>query len=217
VVNGSPAVREAVLGVADEVGARGVVVDDPVTFALSDGDRTYEAVYRGERVDTRLAAPYECENIQTAVTAAEAGPYDVPAAAVRETLATYKGAGRCEFVGASPEVLLDGAHNPDGAAALAAVLDRAEDVTLVFGGSEDGWRPTLDRLLPVVDRVVATCGPNYDEPTAAEVGAAVDAAAVVPDPVDAVDRAAALGGPDTLVAVTGSLYVLDPVRAALTE
>lgn len=211
VTNGSATVRETVADVAETVGADHVPAGEPVAFA-PDG-RTYVAAYGGARVSTRLAAPYQCENVQTAVTALAAGPFDVPAAAVRRTLASFAVPGRCEFVGTTPEFLLDGAHNPTGAAALGAVLDRIDaPATLVFTGSDDGWRETLAPLAARADRVVATETPVY-EVSAETIAASLDGGAVAePEPWAAVERALARRGPDDLVVVAGSLYLLAAVR-----
>jgi dihydrofolate synthase/folylpolyglutamate synthase len=73
-------------------------------------------------------------------------------------LATVTHPGRYEVIEGSPRVILDGAHNPDGARALAATLvARNERPVLVFAASADkDVRAMLEPLVPHVSAIIAT-------------------------------------------------------------
>lgn len=122
--------------------------------------------------------------------------------------------GRYERIG---QVLLDGAHNPDGVAALAAALraDHARPAVLVFGAVND--KPALemlDLLRPLVGSCVyvAPGGKAPFDPAQLAARHAGEVAASVPE---ALARARALAGPAGDVLVAGSLYLVGEARALL--
>jgi dihydrofolate synthase/folylpolyglutamate synthase len=143
--------------------------------------------------------------------------------AVREGLAGVAVPGRLEVVGHQPATVLDGAHNPEAAAALAATLPEAfrwRTLHLVVGMFEDkdieGVAAALAPLAPTA-RAIAT---RPEGPRAAEAGrvaaaleqagfADVSVAATVPEAVRAAREAA---GEDDLIVVTGSFYTVAGAR-----
>lgn len=147
---------------------------------------------------------------------------------VEEAFASVTVPGRLEAVAHSPSVLLDAAHNPDGAEALTAAL--ADSFTVV--GSRYLVMGMLAQQDPV-EMLTALGAPDFDlvivctppgspraRPAAqvAEVAASMGInAEVVPDPVEAVARAVALAEEEDLVVVAGSIYVIGAVRAAYTR
>lgn len=118
-------------------------------------------------------------------------------------------------------ILLDAAHNVDGARVLVAELERRRaelgPITLVFGALADkGWAPFLAMLAPLTGRRF------YAEPggrAAARLEELASAAegAVCASIDDAVERALAATSPDGTLLVTGSLYLVGSVRAKLTS
>lgn len=79
---------------------------------------------------------------------------------VRSAFMEMSSPGRCEIVRRSPTVIVDAAHNPHGAAALAATLDQEFDFTRTVGViavlAEKDARGVLEALEPVLDEVVVT-------------------------------------------------------------
>ena len=71
-------------------------------------------------IECPLAGRHQVENARTAVAALSL--FGVPAAAIRAGIAKAVWPGRLERVATNPDIILDGAHNPAGAAALAAYL-----------------------------------------------------------------------------------------------
>jgi dihydrofolate synthase/folylpolyglutamate synthase len=142
-------------------------------------------------------------------------------AAVRAALADVEWKGRLQVVPlAGTRLVLDGAHNPAGAAVLADYLRAVHPgrVPLVFGLMRDkDARGMLERLLPRAAHLVITSPPTpraADPPAVAATARSLAAVPleVVPDPVRAVARARELG---PVVCVAGSLYLIGAVLGAI--
>lgn len=127
--------------------------------------------------------------------------------------------GRLEQVDDRPVVLLDGAHNPHGAAALARHLaartERPRVLVLAVSADKD-VDGMIAALGPAVELVVAT---RYSQPRAlappdlaARVRAGGIAAVERDDLSQAIDAARAHAGSAGLVAVAGSLYAVGEAR-----
>jgi len=137
--------------------------------------------------------------------------------------------GRLEWLG--PDLLLDCAHNTEGAAALAAALDalprdrrRALVLSIVDGKPVS---PMVALLVPRFDVVVATRSgsPRAMSPrplatlvrAAVPPGASLDVVEVAEadDPLGALDEARRRAGPAALVVIAGSMFLVGAVRAAV--
>jgi len=112
-----------------------------------------------------LHGEHQSRNAVLALAAAEAffgaaGRRSLDVDAVRDAFATVTAPGRLERVRAAPSVLLDGAHNPHGARALAAALREEfafRRLLAVVGVMRDkDVAGILAELAPVVDGVVVT-------------------------------------------------------------
>ena len=194
-----------------------------------------------------LRGRHQAANVATAdalLDALEAaGIATVGAAARREGYAAARWPGRLELLEVAVpghgtrEVLLDGAHNPDGAAALAVALDdlrpylagggaSPEPITLVWASMGD---KDVAGVVEAVARSSALAGATVvctavdlprampPEELAAAWRARLPASTVVtaPGPDAALDVALALGlGP---VVVAGSLYLVGAARARLVD
>ncbi|MGI8936836.1 MAG: bifunctional folylpolyglutamate synthase/dihydrofolate synthase [Iamia sp.] len=201
---------------ADRVAVGGRLVDIRTPGAL------HEEVY------VPVHGAHQADNAAVAVAAAEAFLGRPQAEeVVEEAFAELTLPGRFEVVGRHPTVVVDAAHNPEGAAATAATL--AEDMTLpgsvlMVVGLLAGRDPVeLLAALGAADAgLLVVCAPASPRamPTAKVAAAAERLGAVVevvPDPVEALRRALAVATEDDLVLIAGSLYVAGPVRAALRE
>ncbi len=127
------------------------------------------------------------------------------------------------------EWLLDGAHNPAGASALAATLRAArtlrpkERIVLVLGVLADKDAAAIAaELAGSVDHMIATTPPSSRALGATElarhIATATDLHAEVQrEPADALARAIALTGKRDLIVVAGSFYTLQTVLQWLDE
>lgn len=167
-----------------------------------------------------LRGLYQDENAATAVAAAlglGALGIKLMPSMVADGIAKARWPGRFEVV---DDVVLDGAHNPDGADALARSL--AHDfpgvtATLVLGTFRDkDLAGILRALAPVSSRVVAVRADHPRARSAEEIAEAARLAgldaAVAGDVASGLARARSEGG---LVVVCGSLAVVAEARAAL--
>jgi dihydrofolate synthase/folylpolyglutamate synthase len=146
--------------------------------------------------------------------------------AVRRGFAAARWPGRLELI-RHPRfgpVLLDGAHNPAGARALAEAMVRLglHDAPLVFGAMRDKRvAAVLRQLAPLRPRPVFT---HVDDPHALASSAllrrwrriAGDGGRIAEDPAGALELAADLRrAPDQPIVVAGSLYLVGAVRGML--
>jgi dihydrofolate synthase/folylpolyglutamate synthase len=194
-----PEVRRAIDAVAYENGATtSDAQDDPIAKAIG------------------LPGEHQVANARIAAT------LGVRLGASRQTiekgLATVRWPGRLERIG---RYLLDAAHNPDGAAALArfvASLGRGAsanaNVGLVFGAMADkDWRSMLELVLPLTTAVVFVA-PEVAARSAVDprTMAAEYGGTVAPTVELALEMAQG-----ELVVVTGSLVLVGAARAALLD
>jgi dihydrofolate synthase/folylpolyglutamate synthase len=144
---------------------------------------------------------------------------DVPTESIREGLARVTWPGRLDHrtLAGGRELILDAAHNPAGAAALASYLRHigGEPPVLVFGAMRDkDVHGMLSTLLPTVGRMIVTRASNSrsadPETLAAEARAIAPSLGVevVASPTDAM---AAAWSSSSRVLVAGSIFLLGDV------
>ena len=209
---------------------RGVEFDCVGNFAAHGGRvvsvRTPGATY--EDLFVPLYGAHQGDNVAIAVAAAEAF-FGVPldASVVAEALGSARVPGRLEVLGRRPLVVLDGAHNAAGAAALGEALGEDFGVvrrTVLVFGCLNGRSPgdVLAALGPDrIAHVVACTPPSLRGVPAADVAAAAAALGLEVSIADSVPEALAaargLVSADDLVLVTGSLYLVGAARRHLTR
>jgi dihydrofolate synthase/folylpolyglutamate synthase len=146
----------------------------------------------------------------------------VGSAAVQQALATVRWPGRLEtFTVGGRAVVVDAAHNPAGARALAVYLAETEPsgVTLVFGAMRDkAVAAMLGAVAPAVRELIATTAPSPRAMPAADIAALSNAAGVptriIAEPAAALDAALETG---RTVVVAGSIFLVGPLRERLAR
>ena len=121
--------------------------------------------------------------------------------------------GRLETIADSPLTLIDSAHNPDGAKALAETLRGKRFVGVVAVLDDKDAAAMLETLMPLFDRVIFTRSANprsLPPATLESLSTQLNGppAEVVLNPKEALERARALAGPDGAVLATGSIYLI---------
>ncbi|HWE50346.1 MAG TPA: folylpolyglutamate synthase/dihydrofolate synthase family protein [Bryobacteraceae bacterium] len=105
-----------------------------------------------------LAGEHQVENAWTAVAALSI--FGLSATAIREGIARASWPGRLQRIGENPDIILDGAHNPAGARALAAYIKRffaEEPVRIIYGAMRDkAIDEVTDILFPLAKEVILT-------------------------------------------------------------
>ena len=142
---------------------------------------------------------------------------------LREGLAALRTPGRLEVVGHEPTLVLDGAHNPAGAEALAGALGEffrwdTLHVVLAVSANKD-VEGVVRPLAEIADVVYATRNDSVRSAEPDEVARAASSTTVeVSSSVaDAIAAARAAAGPGDLVLVTGSVFTVGDAKRVLAR
>jgi len=149
---GADVVRE---GIEYSVASRAVAVGGQLITVTGLHD-TYDDIF------LPLHGKHQASNAASALAAVEAffGDQPLDIEAVRAGFAAVTSPGRCEVVHRDPTIILDAAHNPQGATALADTLENEfnfDEIIAVVGVFADKDAVgILQQLEPVVDHVIVT-------------------------------------------------------------
>jgi dihydrofolate synthase / folylpolyglutamate synthase len=159
-----------------------------------------------------LAGEHQVENARTAAIALH--ELGVSPAGIAQTYWP----GRLEQVSVNPEIILDGAHNPAGARALAQYIRRfyaGRRIWIVYGVMRDKAVAEMTSMLfPLAHRVILTAPDNSRAMPPEDI--AWPSATVthsVREAVSMLDQVA----PGDVVFITGSLFVVGEARALLMK
>ncbi len=202
---------------------------EPVSHSLS-GQRFSVTGQKGLYKDLtiKLLGRHQLVNAATAIAAAEIlneTGMPVGAGAIYKGLASALWPGRLEVFNRKPLIILDGAHNFAGARSLKqAMVDYfpGRNIVLVMGMLADKERArVVGELVPGARAVVVT---RPDSPRSGDWQRLADLAGrfapelyLVEDVGGALEKAGNLAGPEDLVCVTGSLYVVAEAREKLLK
>jgi dihydrofolate synthase / folylpolyglutamate synthase len=180
---------------------------------------------RVEDVLLPLHGRYQADNAASSLTAVEAflGGRQLDETTVRQGFAAVTSPGRLEVVRRDPLVLLDGAHNPDGARALAGalleefVVDRRTLVVACMADKDIAG--ILSALAPATGRLIVTRNSDARSASAEQLRKEAEAIGLVAeverDVPTALRRAIDEAGESEAVVVTGSLYTVGEAREML--
>jgi dihydrofolate synthase / folylpolyglutamate synthase len=223
------AARDVIARVAADQGARIIDANTDTRVTGSNAEGSTLTIETPENrygpLSLALRGEHQVGNARVAIRLVEAARrrgIGVTKEAIERGLTRVDWPGRLERirVDGGREVLLDAAHNVDGAQALAAYLaTEPQRPALVIGVMRDkDIEGILAALLPVVSSVIATAAPTPRAIPArdlanriAAMGARVPVR-VEPDPTSAVEQALAAS---STVCVAGSIFVVGAVRDAL--
>lgn len=169
-------------------------------------------------IDLHLIGAHQVENALTAIAALHL--LGLPADTIRRGIAATVWPGRLERVRQSPDVFLDGAHNPAGARALAGYIrhsHHARRVWMIFGAMRDKDLHVIGHSLFHLASELIFTTPGQTRAFRAEEIREISGesrARVIPSVADAL-RAIREAGPDDAIFITGSLYLVGEARALL--
>ena len=190
------------------------------TFTLHAGD-VYQSDY-----SIKLPGEHQIKNTSVAIVAAKlVSKQDdrINELALHVGVANTLWPGRLERIHQQPDIILDGAHNPDGALALRKALDKyypGQKIHFVFGMMGDKDMSSVIKNLIHAEDVVYTV--RADQGTRA--AEAADLAKLVgenalpeADLGTAYGKALAAAGTEGVVCVCGSLYLVGSFKAMLQQ
>ena len=193
----------------------------------SDSEFSYEGLHWGvSNLVCALEGDHQTMNAACALALLEVGDLKglkISESAVRTGLTQVKWEGRLETIQHAPDILLDGAHNPEAAQMLASFLIRRlhrvknSSLVLVVGMMQDkNPQAFLAPLAPLAKHLVLT---RASLSRAAPVQSLIKAlslhsrsAIAEESPSEALKIAKSLAGPDDLICITGSLILVGEVR-----
>lgn len=208
--------------------ARLVLVGRDVEVDVDESSlRGVRATVRGLRgtypIRVPLLGAHQAVNAATAVAAVELLPGEVvrlDPAAVRRGLAAVRWPARVELIDTEPYTIIDVGHNPASMGALRNTLQQllgGRRLILVFGmlATKD-YRTVAAMIAPFADTIVTTTPDNPHalpaELLAVEVRRYASRVLVIGDRREAVERGRALTGPNDVLVITGSFYLVGEAR-----
>lgn len=194
-------------------------------------DRDFDSRWRGRALDVRVGSErwaglrlglrghYQADNAACAVAALaqlrDRG-FDFSDDDLRKGLRRAKWAGRLEWHRGAPSFLFDAAHNASGCETLSRYLDELGfegKVVLLFGAMKD---KDHRRMLSAFDGLVARrvyAAPSLERSERPDRFARIREGTVARSVADGLARARRAAGPEGLVVVAGSIFLVSEVRA----
>jgi len=193
--------------------ARAAEVQAPVSFEGDSEIRDLHIDARGSRfsgIVCPLPGEHQVDNAVTAARALRA------LGASPDGIKDARWPGRIEHVSPNPDIILDGAHNPAGARALARYLERfysGRRIWLVYGAMRDKAIDEVAGILfPIATELVLTA-PNTSRALRPEALAEFAGRGHVEPTVEsAIDYARTHASDEDVIVITGSLFVVGEAR-----
>ncbi|HUQ95485.1 MAG TPA: folylpolyglutamate synthase/dihydrofolate synthase family protein [Bryobacteraceae bacterium] len=211
--------EQVLLRRAAELGAP--VIPAPEAERFEAGPRGSIVHWRGMALQCPLAGVHQVGNTITAAEALRA--LDVADNAILRGIARTRWPGRLEAVSTSPDIILDGAHNPAGARALAGYITRFYNhrkVWLIYGTMRDkSVAEIADTLFPLAQELILTAADSARSlaPESLLPLTAHPRATIAPNLAAALELARAGASPDDAIFISGSLFLVGEARALLVR
>ncbi|MFH0788852.1 MAG: folylpolyglutamate synthase/dihydrofolate synthase family protein [Pseudomonadota bacterium] len=188
----------------------------PVQRGLRPGGRT-------PKLKVGLLGDHQIKNAALALTVVQClhEKYPLTEESIREGLQKVNWPGRLEVLSPRPRLVLDGAHNPEAMRTLSQTIPRVfsyKKLTLIFGMMKDkDIGQTLNYMIPLADRVFLTRA-EYDRSADPEalrpfIEKKNMPCTLFPTVPSAIKQALKVAGPEDLILITGSLFIVGEARA----
>ena len=196
---------------------------EPVSSGLEGQSFTYRG--RGP-YSISLLGEYQVHNaavVLETVDALRRRGWEIPEKAVQSGLSQARWPGRLELARRSPDVILDGGHNPQCMEALTRALGElypGKKLIFLIGVLADkDWSTMLGELLPLAKEFYTITPDSPRAMSAVELADYLEKQGARAVPCETVrgglDRALASSGPQDVVCACGSLYMIGEVRHLL--
>jgi dihydrofolate synthase / folylpolyglutamate synthase len=163
-------------------------------------------------VECPLAGAHQVDNAVTAALALNA------LGVLPKGIAEARWPGRLEHISPNPDVILDGAHNPAGARALANYIQEFyphRKRWMIFGAMQDKRVEEIAAtLFPLADELVFTAPSNPRTMAPEALQALAGRGRTAPDVVEALRLIQTECGAEDVIFITGSLFLVGEARAA---
>ncbi len=179
-------------------------------------------IYKGERYETALCGEYQLENALVSIEAIKKSGYNIPYNTIYIGLKSAFFPARLERLCDNPVIVLDGAHNPDGATALGAELRKLSKKPIaVIGMMRDkNVKEVLSKTLSHCEAAIATTVPNNPRAMASQelkkIAFEFCECIAEDDLRAAIAKAKEICG-DRPIFIFGSLYLASAVRPLLKK
>lgn len=185
---------------------------------LSVGFKTTASDY--SNIKLSLLGRHQLENAALAITLAEIlrrDGFEIPSEAIISGLETAFHSGRLEFVDG---ILLDGAHNADGAQVLKDFLTEFfpnSEITLIFAAMTDkDLREIAEILFSSATNLILTRANNPRSAAPEDLRELTNNQAIIAQNIkDALISARQTNKPNNLICISGSLYLVGEARRML--
>ena len=203
-------------------GSRLVIPDMTLCRVLYSDLTGSRFVYRGKEYRTSMAGAHQVTNAVTVIEALRLIKAELPVSDddIRTGIARARLCGRTELISRDPDVILDGSHNPDGTAALAARLaqNAGREVCCVIGMHTDkNAAEAIANLLPHVTEFYPVSGfSDRDIPASdlAEIIRKAGGHAVLSQgEITRIISSVISARPGAVTLIAGSLYLVSYVKA----
>jgi dihydrofolate synthase/folylpolyglutamate synthase len=226
------AVEPALTAVRDRaaaVGATLTVIREGIDFsgrAAGMAGITVETSFDGRRISLRspLRGGFQVANVASAVAICDAlreSGIAIDAGAVTRGSAAVHWPGRMDWIDGTPPLLIDGAHNPAGMAAMVASardLIGARRCVAIFAAMRNKDAASMAAALAELTTEIVVTAPAVERasPPSDLSGLFVPPAEIAADVETALERARRIAGRDGVVVVCGSLYLAGEVLGLLS-
>ncbi len=205
---------------AAHVGAAVHDLDRPALRPLEERQGQYSFSFRGTKYRLGVHGKHQVENAGVAIQASEILErlgFDRHGTGVWEGVEKARSLGVLQKIEGRPEVYLDGGHNRDAVANLAAFLQAhtSPPRSLVFGIMRDkDIEVVLGLLSPLFERIYFTSFKSARVAAPQRLTEVCPRGLAVPDPVRALSRALEAGA---TTVVAGSFYLVGEILSAIEE
>ncbi len=134
---------------------KNVIIPDVSKLKIIGNDVGNTFIYKDVKYKISLSGDYQIENALCAIEALQNCTFPISDAAMLQGLEKAFIPARTEIISKNPLVVLDGAHNPDGAAVLSNIMRHYNDITAIIGVMQDkDFRTVLKQTLPLCSKVI---------------------------------------------------------------
>lgn len=176
-----------------------------------------------ENINLGMQGAHQMKNASIAIAAIEElnkKGFRISEADIRQALATTRFPGRFEVLRHNPEVIIDGAHTPEGMRLLKSAIRRAypgKQPLILFGALKDKNYEKLAGIIAPISKMVMCVAPQSDRSLdSGELSEIFDKLGVKSDSADSIEngfsRLMEMADQDDVIVAAGSLYMIGPVR-----